>query len=97
MLRICQEGTDYSHDGSGVRGEFSIRPNIPVYMRDAHGSAMMSVLKAALGVSEIAGLTCESGLLDTLSISSALLSLFPNDNESKRDDVYSCISVITVV
>jgi hypothetical protein len=62
MLRSCQEGTGYGYNKSGVRGEFSIRPSLPVYTRDARGSAMMSVLKAALGVSEIVGLTCESGL-----------------------------------
>lgn len=62
MLRSCQEGTGSWSQESGVRGEFSIRPHIPVYMQDARGSAMMSVLKAALGVSEIVGLTCESGL-----------------------------------
>lgn len=62
MLQSCQEGTGCGHNKSGVRGEFSIRPNLPVYMRDACGSAMMSVLKAALGVSEIVGLTCESRL-----------------------------------
>jgi hypothetical protein len=68
MLRSCQERTGYGHNKSGVRGDFSIRHDLPVYMRDARGSAMMSVLKAALGVSEIVGLTCESGLPPSLSI-----------------------------
>ena len=100
MLQSCQEGTGYGHNKSGVRGELAIRPNLPVYTRDARGSAMMSVLKAALGVSEIVRLTCESGLFPSLSIRQVptfSLTLTPfSDNELTLDGVHSYISVTTV-
>ena len=43
MLLRCQEGTGLLSQCSGVRGEYSIRPNVPYYMRAAQLRAMMSV------------------------------------------------------
>lgn len=60
----CQRGTGLYSQRSGVRGQFSIRSDVPVYMRAAwkRDDVCACALKAALGVSEFVGLTCESGL-----------------------------------